>query len=208
MRCGRRWLDGSIALAVAILVTSGVARALPTQLSRTQFETLTTGNLTTQVEDFESFFIGLEVSPLTLLNGTATFTASVPNITDAVTLCTSGKCMAGSGDSRGLRAFDAFPMGTQLWGTDFAAFASADIFDITVVGGSGTLVLDDVAASEFFGFKDSMGLTSVGFENVSIEGKSNYVFDDVTTAIPEPSTALLVGLGLVCVAGRRRGVVC
>jgi hypothetical protein len=176
MRCGRRWLDGSIALAVAILVASGVARALPTQLSRTQFETLTTGNSTTLVEDFESFFIGLEVSPLTLLNGTATFTASVPNITDAITLCTSGKCMAGSGDSRGLRAFDAFPVGTQLWGTDFAAFNSTDIFDITVVGGSGTLVLDDVSPSDFFGFQDPMGLTSVTFQNVSPDVIGNYAF--------------------------------
>jgi hypothetical protein len=175
------------------------------QLGRTEFEALTIGDLTTIVDDFERFSPGLQNNPLTLLNGTVTFTASGPNISGNSPFCTAGDCLAGT-IGGGTRTFDAFPAATQLWGTDFAPFGPTDIFDITVVGGSGTLVLDDVAPSDFFGFEDPLGLTSVTFENVSIGGQSNYVFDDVTTAVPEPSSALLVGLGLVWVAGRRRGV--
>ena len=88
----------------------------------------------------------------------------------------------------GARTFNFFPASTQLWATDFNAFTPTDIFDITVVGGSGTLFLDDVGPSSFFGFQDPMGLTSVAFENQNL---SNYTFDNVTTAVPEPSSALL-----------------
>ena len=94
-------------------------------------------------------------------------------------------------------------LATRTSSRDYSHLASK--LDITAVGGSGTLVLDDVSPSDFFGFQDPMGLTSVTFQNVSPDVIGNYAFDDVTTAIPEPSTALLLGFGLMALAAGRRG---
>lgn len=182
------------AVMMLMLGWSGAASALPVQLDRTQFDALTAGNPTTQVEDFELFSTGLQSNPLSLANGTVTFTASTPNITT----CTSGRCLAGN-QGTGTRTFDALPGGTRIWGTDFAAFTSTDTFDVTVVGGSGTLVLSEVVPGDFFGFMDPAGLTSVAFANT---GGSNYTLDDVTTAVPEPSTAVLLLLGLALLPAR------
>lgn len=191
-------------LAVA-LGWSGAVSATPMQLSRTQFDALTAGNPTTQVEDFSLFTPGLTSNPLSLANGIVTFTASTPNI--GMAFCTSGPCLAGNQGS-GTRSFDAFPTGTRIWATDFGAFSAADTFDVTVVGGSGTLVLSGVVPGDFFGFLDPAGLTSVSFANTAAS-PSNYALDNVTTAVPEPSTALLLVTGLAALAAssyRRPGV--
>lgn len=187
---------------LALLATGGTAHAIPIQLTRTQFEALTAGNPSTQVEDFESFGTGLNPSPLQLVNGRVSFTEASPNIQTGN--CSSGKCLTAN-NVVGTRVFDDFPTGTQLWGTDFAAIVPSNVFDITVVGGSGTLSLDDVVASDFFGFQDSLGITSVSFENTTSAAPfGGYAFDDVTTAVPEPSTAFLLAVGLAGLAARRR----
>jgi hypothetical protein len=102
--------DAACADAGLVHGGSGSASADPVPLDRVAFDALTVGNPSTQVEDFSSFTLGLNASPLTLVNGAATFTASAPNITTG--FCTSGLCLAGNQGS-GTRILDSFPSGTS-----------------------------------------------------------------------------------------------
>ena len=202
-------------LFCVVLGTSAGVLALPMSLTKAQFNADIVG-LTTNVEDFESYVNGTDfASPFLIANGT--FTSGVPRVQASATFCEDvDQCLFDSSSADGVRAFQAFPGGTQFWGADLNLVDATDTLRITVTGGAGILVLQ-VSGVDFAGFTDPLGLTSVEFENLGTDsgngnvGFGNYGFDNVTTApsptvIPEPGTIALVGLALgACAMSRRRG---
>ena len=193
------------ATTASLLIASIGAVATPVQLAQSQFATAATGpGFVTRVENFSSF------TPLTNLGSSialdnGTFTAIDTVVSTLNEFCGGNPCLSSAGVTD-LRTFSLFPAGTKLWGAwvDMVFdFQLTDPIHIEVVGQSGTLALDVVGPmNQFLGFSDSLGLISVSFENKAIGNKSNYSFDNVTTAgprrveeLPEPAS-----LGLVLAA--------
>jgi len=178
-----------------VFVGLGTAQALPVELTAVQFAAQTVG-LTTVVETFETFATGLQSSPLTLSNGN--YTSSYPDISNDPSFCGgTTKCLI-DGNNAVTRTFSAFPVDTTFWGTDFHTVTPMSIFQVTVIGLSGTSIFTHATTGNFWGFYDSAGLSSVSFENFGSGATlGNYSFDNVTTAVPEPASLSLVALGLV-----------
>jgi hypothetical protein len=187
------------------------ADAAPIQVTSAEFNAAIVG-LTTVVEDFEAFAIGVQPDPFTFANGTVT----VAGIGDPAIVNQDYSCgVAGDGDAcllaNGLwelRTISGLPAGTTLWAvTDFFALKPDNAFRITVTGNSGSSVFDRSTAA-FYGFSDPTGLISISFQNLFIPpGFSNFSFDDIVTAgpapIPEPASLTLLGLGLAGIGARR-----
>ena len=82
--------------------------------------------------------------------------------------------------------FSELPVGTTLWGTRICFLNPADVLEVTVEGGSGTLSFTAVADTleSFLGFEDPAGLRSVTIRNLGADGRrpSSYFYDEITTA--------------------------
>ncbi|MES2365745.1 MAG: hypothetical protein V4563_07640 [Pseudomonadota bacterium] len=188
-----RALIGTTALMVA-----NMASAVPIELTAAQF-TSQTGDLATIIEDFAGFVTGNQSNPLTIANGTAIF-PGVPYVLADSNFCPNGtNCLIDNGNITSPRIFSALPAGTTYWGADIGQvqFGGSDIFRVTVVGGSGILAIEAIGR-DFWGFNDTLGISSVSFLNLgSGSTYANYSFDNVTTSgsVPTPSTLMLLLAG-------------
>ncbi len=90
-------------------------------------------------------------------------------------------------------------MSTLILDTAYTFFASFNVDDNTMsVSINNTVVAENVAVT-------TNDVTPDAFRIYSIDG-SNVEVDNITlTAIPEPATALLGGLGFLALLRRRRG---
>jgi len=84
-------------------------------------------------------------------------------------------------------------------------------FQINVAATDGGVLLDTIligtiTTNVFRGFRSEAGILSVRITPVDVGNISNFHLDDVTHAqvIPEPSTALMTGIGLIGMYYRRR----
>ena len=200
--------------AASLLIASIGAVAAPVQLTQSQFATAAAQpGFVTRVENFSSFTPMTNLgSSIALNNGT--FTAVDAAVSTLNEFCGGNPCLTSAGVTD-LRTFSLFPAGTQLWGAlvDMVFdFQLTDPIHIEVVGQSGTLALDVLGPiDQFVGFSDSLGLISVSFENRATGNKSNYSFDNVSTAgprrmaeLPEPASMGLVLAALVAAVAVRR----
>ncbi len=77
-----------------------------------------------------------------------------------------------------------------------------------MIGGSGTLNFMEAGTSigSFLGFQDSAGISSITIEDFGDPGTSAgaYSFDNLTTAIPEPSSYVFAATACLAIAYRRR----
>jgi hypothetical protein len=115
-------------------------------------------------------------------------------------------CLTNRATASDVRTFDLFPVGTTHWGADMEFVNSGNTIEIIVTGGSGTATFQGPTA-EFYGFSDSLGLTSIAFHNLGTLGLvANYSFDNVTTAsaVPIPAAVWLFGSALVGLGWMRR----
>jgi hypothetical protein len=202
-------LDRCAAVVSLLALCAGTAQALPVRLTPSEFITQTAG-LAKTVETFEGFAAGIQGSPLTLANGV--YTASAPTILNF--LCATNACLLDNFSIEAPRTFS--DLDATFWGTELVFRDADDVFEIIVVGGSGTLTLSNVVPGSFFGVRDDLGLVSVSFRNASSDplvGQrviGNYSFDNVTTAgipsaqVPEPASLALTGLALAGLAAARR----
>jgi hypothetical protein len=202
------------AAAASLLIASIGAMAAPVQLTQSQFATAATApGFVTRVENFSSFTPMTNLGNSIALNN-GTFTGIDTAVSTLNDFCGGNPCLTSAGVTD-LRTFSLFPAGTQLWGAlvDMVFdFQLTDPIHIEVVGQSGTLALDVVGPmDQFLGFSDSLGLISVSFENQATGNKSNYSFDNVTTAgprrvneVPEPASLGLVFAALVAAVAVRR----
>jgi hypothetical protein len=62
----------------------------------------------------------------------------------------------------------------------------------------------DVAPGKFFGFASSAGMARLEIGSVSRELATVYLLDDLTYSVPEPSTLLLLAIGMAGLLWRRR----
>jgi hypothetical protein len=206
-------------LALAVWIAADSATATPVALTRTEFDALAAIRPTV-VEDFDSFDYGVQPTPLSIANGIYTASGTAPFIYDSSEplgypqFCKfgTGNCLTGvlfldPGIERVVRKFDSLPIGSIAWGVDLSRINGNDLFDMTVVGVSGTLTLnlfDFGGDREFVGFRDDQGLVSVSFANRGaaplFQGATNYSFDNVSVVVPEPSTSALLALGIGALA--------
>lgn len=191
----------SVILSYALLACVSAAQAVPLVLTASEFGAQTAG-LARTVEDLEGLTNPAPSSPVELANGS--YTSSSPRIMALVDFCgDADQCLLDAYIDRP-RTFNALPFGTTFWATDLHLLNPDDVFDITVVGGSGTLNLKQTLVGSFLAFHDELGLSSVSFRNVSVDGSGTYSFDNITTVsggkVDAPPSFTLVGLGLVSLA--------
>ena len=190
--------------AVFVVISLGIfgsAHAVPVLLDETSFNANISG-LAVQVEDFEGITAGVYASPFTFANGTYSATADAA-VQSGSLFCVTGQCLTNQ-NIIGPKTFDSLAADTLYWGTDFYNILGAsDPFQVTVVGGSGTGVFSGNGSHNgFWGFYDALGIQSITFENLGINGGYiNYSFDNITTAslssVPEPGSLGLLGLAMV-----------
>lgn len=198
-------------LLIAPLFTSW-AQAIPLQLDKAAFTTATAG-LETLVEDFESTSTGNKPNPFQFANGSFSSAFRNPYVWLSATACgdAADRCLSSSSITTVAQVFSSLPLYTQYFGTSFHSVNGTDLFDISVIGGSGILNLSAVPAINFYGFHDPLGLSSISFRNRgtdygSARGWSYFTFDDVTTAVPAPGTSLLLIGALATLLRVRRRV--
>jgi hypothetical protein len=189
-----------VILSCCLLACVFAAQAIPLVLTASEFGAQTAG-LARTVEDLEGLPNPAPSSPVVLANGS--YTSSSPRVMALVDFCgDSDQCLLDAYIDRP-RTFNALPSGTTFWATDLHLVNPNDVLDITVVGGSGTLNLTQTPVGSFLAFHDQLGLSSISFRNVSVDGSGTYSFDNITTAsgtIGAPSSLPLVSLGLACLA--------
>jgi hypothetical protein len=194
-------LVGTTALMVA-----NMASAVPIELTAAQFTSQTVG-LATIIENFEGFVTGNQSNPLTIANGTAIFPGVPYVLAEPISCPNSTNCLIDNSNITSPRIFSALPTGTTYWGADigqvlfgFSNIGQIQVSDplrVTVVGGSGILTIEAIGR-DFWGFHDTLGISSVSFLNLGSGGTiANYSFDNVTTAnsVPTPSTLMLLLAG-------------
>jgi hypothetical protein len=182
-------LLGFATAAIGILMLAGSANAAPIVLNPAQFAGAAAGG-SVVVENFEGY-LGIQPNPFTFANGRAS-SSTTPVV------------LTGFGPTRRLsfqnidplRTFDLFPTGTTLVGFDIFYISNSNAFNITVVGGSGTLSLfgqTGASLGTFLGFQDSLGISSISIVNLGTgNGFGNYSIDNFQTvaldSVPEPAT--------------------
>ncbi|MEQ9407601.1 MAG: PEP-CTERM sorting domain-containing protein [Fuerstiella sp.] len=199
-------------LLLTLTLSATPAHAGLIKLDESQFNAAAGG--TAVVEDFEAFGTGSYASPFVFANGR--YQSSVGNsapvrILDQATWGPTRRLLSGA--ITDVRTFDLFAAGTTLVGMDVFYINPDNVFDVTVVGGSGMLNLSGQTGTSlgtFLGFQDALGITSIQFRNVTPFAPSNYSFDNVRTAsiasVPEPSSLTLLAMGAITIfgCGRRR----
>jgi hypothetical protein len=202
-------------LCVVLYCHVNVAFCTPIVLTLDPFDDLKAGKTVT-LEDFQSFTPGPQESPLVLNNGIATVTE--PHISDGgstgVRLLSGEPCVDPIvGCRNDFMVFNDFPEGTIAWSTRIwsVPLQGALGYDIQVIGGTGTLILNDVSSSsfrpfDFFAVADELGLIEVRIKRVNPFFSPHALFDIQTIAVPEPSGALLalLGIGFTVIAVNRR----
>ena len=191
----------SVIFSCSLLACISTARASPLVLTGSEF-TVQTAGLARTIEDLEGFTNPAPSSPVMLANGS--YTSSSPRIMALVDFCgDSDQCLLDAYIDRP-RTFSALPSGTTFWATDLHFVNPNDVFDISVIGGSGSLNLTQTPIGSFLAFHDDLGLSSISFRNVSVDGSGTYSFDNITTVsdrtIDAPASLKLIGLGLLSLA--------
>lgn len=186
------------------LLFAASAQAIPLQLGKAEFTAAISG-LETIVEDFESTSPGAKSNPFVFANGRYLSTnRGSPYVWSSANACgeSADRCLSNSAITTVEQIFSTFPLNTLYFGISLHSINGTDLFDISVIGGSGRLDLSRSPASDFFGFHDPLGLSSVSFRNRGTDHEDlsrswSYVtFDDVITAVPTPTTLLLVIVAL------------
>lgn len=188
-----------------LLSSESNTHGAPVRLTETEFTSVFSTATNQQTETFEGFATGNHASPFTFLNGRMT---SPPTSTPRIITGFGGNSLAADGSIGDPRVLNAFPSGTDLVGMNLFTFGTSNTYDITVIGGSGTLTLTNQSVadiSNFIGFRDASGIVSITVDETD-GSVSNYAFDNLqTAAVPEPSALfLLVATALVPVGFRRR----
>lgn len=186
------------------LAVGVAASAEPSAVDEEAFSELLLNSTNIMTEGFDYRAHG-GANPYNMKNGTLQSTSAVrgghfPLIQPTDSLFLSGStiqsasCDGGPFASNALRLKDAgstsvfsdFPEGTTLWGTRVCFLNPADMLEVSVVGGGGTLTFTARAESlsSFLAVRDSEGLSSVTIRNRGAEGSpaSLYYFDEITTA--------------------------
>jgi hypothetical protein len=157
-----------VALAIlCFLIQARIAAATPVVLLREDFAALQTGR-STIIEDFQGFLeIGPQAPTIHLNNGT--YSSPTPFISQAVD---GSRLLFDECCPREFATFSDFPSGTIAWSAGISTLLFTERhYDITVVGGSGTLDFDHYSDTQFFpfppqypgfvAFYDPQGLVSV-----------------------------------------------
>ncbi len=134
----------------------------------------------------------------------------------------STACLYTPSSTFNVPTFTGFGVGTTSFGFELSALTDTNVFEVTIVGASGTAVTT-VTGDGVYGFGDGNGLTSITLRNLGdSSGTGNFGIDNVITgvalqenaitdrlpalpeAVPLPTAALLLLTMLVPVSCLRR----
>ena len=192
-----------VAGLVLLLCCAVDSQAAIVRLSQSDFTNAAAGREV--VEDFEGFTTGTKNNPFVFANARYSSPAS-PAVVNNANFGPTNRLI--SQNILQPRTFDLFPQGTTLFGMELFYRNPPDVFDVTVVGGSGTLNFSENGATigSFLGFHDPAGLISVTIEDLGDPGTTAgaYSFDNVATSVPEPTTYLFLGSVCLLIAYHRR----
>jgi hypothetical protein len=209
---------GYLVALILVLSTAGVGHAAPTTFSdRTAWEAAI-GAPTDIFVDFNEFDqdtgyegIPLDLGPFSIsVQGTPIDGRHMIDVAPFFNTSVDGTPYADVFINRGLTSRITFDTPVLAWGFDIFAAGRTDFplfMDLETTSGTQSVSLIEPTSLVFFGvvMDPIEAISSITFRNATNDG---FGLDNIAAAsvpVPEPSTGLLLGLGLAFFAARKEG---